>query len=48
MADGEMHQRDRSNAIGDSRVMRKETGMEMKPVRDTKDFKADRAEAGCL
>jgi hypothetical protein len=48
MAAGETHQRDRSNAIGYCRVMRKETGMEMKPVRNTKNFQADRAEAGCL
>jgi len=48
MAGSEMHQHDRSSAIGDSRVIRKETGMEMKPVRNTKDFQADRAEADCL
>jgi hypothetical protein len=47
-ADSEMQQRDRSNAVGDSRVTRRETRMEPKPVRSTKHSHADCEEADRL
>jgi hypothetical protein len=47
-ADSEMQQRDRSNAVGDSRVIRRETRMEPKPVRSTKHSHSDREEADRL
>jgi hypothetical protein len=42
MAASEMHGRDRSNAVGDSRAIQKETRMEPKPMRNTGNSQADR------
>jgi hypothetical protein len=35
IAASETHQRDRSNAVGDSGLIQKETRMEPKPIRNT-------------